>query len=460
MAMMKRLVVAAVVLAACGTQRVNVCHGDGDCKDPAYPFCDVNGEYPAADGVKNVCTVVPDNCPVDRCGCTAGAVLSCVGDQLTTCASDGMSTTMDTCGLGCATDGTRCLTFEPSNGLGGALMMAAGQPDIVIPAGATIDTDGGTITSATGVAIPVRSIEVTQTGAPTIRAFYANSFVIGDVTVVGTQALGLVAQGSVTLQGKLDAAARGSASGPGGVAQPEVCAGVDFQAYACRINTNTVTEVDGAGGGGNQTPGGLGGGPAGTAGGQRVQAFIPLYGGCSGGASKNTAGTVTASGGGAGGAVEIVALSEVVLSGQALLSVGGGGGAPSAGGGSGGSLIIEAPSVQIEGNGVGVVSNGGAGGGCGQSGADAGLGTAPAATPGGCSIATNYSGPGGNGGTANSAAGDAYQDPPGTRCLGNTFGGAGGAVGRARIATRSGSYVTSGSPLLSVIVYPATLAPQ
>src|SRR5579862_1885289 len=122
------LVVAVAVLAGC-TKHVS-CDSDADCKDPAYPFCDVNGEYPASGGEKNVCTIVPDNCPVERCGCMAGAVLSCTGDQVTTCAPDGMSTTMDTCALGCAPDGTRCLTFDPSNGLGGALAMAEGESDV------------------------------------------------------------------------------------------------------------------------------------------------------------------------------------------------------------------------------------------------------------------------------------------------------------------------------------------
>ena len=58
MAMMKRAMVGAwlvVALAAagCGTKRVNVCNADTDCKDPSFPFCDVNGQYPASGGEKN-----------------------------------------------------------------------------------------------------------------------------------------------------------------------------------------------------------------------------------------------------------------------------------------------------------------------------------------------------------------------------------------------------------------------
>src|ERR1700693_4653596 len=96
---MVMLFAAAGLLGAGCTKTVNQCSADSDCTDVAYPFCDVNGEFPPSDGVKNVCTIVPANCPIERCGCSPGAT-TCGGDQLSTCNQDGKSTTTSTCSLG------------------------------------------------------------------------------------------------------------------------------------------------------------------------------------------------------------------------------------------------------------------------------------------------------------------------------------------------------------------------
>jgi hypothetical protein len=67
---------AVAALAAC-SKRVNFCDSDKDCSDPAFPFCDVDGQYAPSGGMTNTCTIVPPDCPVERCGCQPG-VTTCV----------------------------------------------------------------------------------------------------------------------------------------------------------------------------------------------------------------------------------------------------------------------------------------------------------------------------------------------------------------------------------------------
>ncbi len=461
MVMMKRsLAVAVLALVGCGTKRVNVCTSDADCKDPSYPFCDVNGEYPASGGENNSCTVVPDNCPVDRCGCTPNAVLSCSGDQLTTCAADGKSTTTNTCALGCAADGTRCLTFEPSNGLGGALAMASGEPDVVLPSGAKIDTDLGTIVDGNGVPVAITSTLIAQTGGPNIRAFIAHSMTVNDLSVHGAAALALVAPEAITIQGVVDAAAHASTAGPGAESSPFACASLVVQEFDC--GTPTVTVTPSSGGGGDGVAGGNGHGEGNTSsGGTAVSGFTPLYGGCRGGDLLSTSNATVGRGGAGGGAVEIVSLRSITLTGTGFLSVGGGGGSSSCGGGSGGVVILEAPAVQLNGGSTGVTANGGAGGGCSVNGADGTTTLAAAAAP----MCTSGGYSAGAGGTATTAPGNSAQCAPGggVTCLAcdpSPYGGGGGSVGRARIATKDGTYGLLGAPVMSVDISAAMLVRQ
>jgi hypothetical protein len=454
MNIMKAYLVAAAVLAGGCTKRVNVCYSDADCKDPGYPFCDVNGEYPASGGEKNSCTVVPDNCPVDRCGCTPGAVLACTGDQLTTCAADGKSTTMDTCALGCASDATRCLTFDPSNGLGDALTMAAGEADVVLPVGATIDTDLGTIVGPGGSPIAITTSVVDQPAAAQLRVFSAHSLTVNDARVVGSRPLALVAYEQVTVQGMIDASARGQSAAVGAQELPAMCASMANQTFNCTSGSITRAVTHGGGGGGNAATGGRGGG-VGTLGGTPFIGFEPLAGGCRGGGLDDAAGNPLSAGGAGGGAVEIVSLRQVTLSNGGFIHVGGGGGGVTSGGGSGGTVVLEAPQVQITGAASGIAANGGAGGGCNLSGADATANVSPAPGP----TCGNYSG--GNGATSTVGAADgAYCTSGCLPCDTTAFGGGGGAIGRVRIATKDGSYVMTSNPVMSAQVAAAILTPK
>jgi hypothetical protein len=51
----------AVALAACKVYDPLYCDVDKMCTDPARPFCDLEGEYPASDGIRHTC--IPDPVP-------------------------------------------------------------------------------------------------------------------------------------------------------------------------------------------------------------------------------------------------------------------------------------------------------------------------------------------------------------------------------------------------------------
>jgi hypothetical protein len=427
-------VLAALVFAsACTTKQQNKCTSDSDCTNPAYPFCDVDGEFSTSGGAKNVCTIVPPDCPVERCGCSPGAT-TCTGDQLTTCDAGGTSETSTTCALGCATDGTRCLSFEPSNGLGPALIAAANEPAVTIPDGATINTDTGEVKTSGGISISVNSLAVAQ-GSGTIRALIGGSFSIGDVLVYGSNPLAIVSVGDVKLDGVLDASANASSNGPG-AQRTAPCAGHPGDS--------------GGGGGGNATDGGAGGIPPNVmdpraAAGAAQAGFEPLLGGCPGGALTSGGSTVS-NGGGGGGAVQVVSLTAITIAGGVDVGAGGGG-YDGGGGGAGGNVVLEAPRISFSGGGI--FANGGSGGACSAAGSDAtrDLMAAPGAGPCGTGLSTAS---GGDGGTVTDRPGD------GGHSLTGIGGAGGGAVGRARIATRDGTF-DAGAATLSAAVTMSTL---
>jgi hypothetical protein len=442
-----RAFVVVAVLVGCTERNPDFCASDADCAGTIRPFCDVNGEFGPSNGTSNICTETPSDCPIARCGCTPGEPLACDADQLTSCAADGMSSTTSTCALGCSTE-DRCLTFEPSNGLGPALTMAASEPDITLPDNTSIDTDTGLVQDINGLSIAFTSVVIPQPGAPSIRVFIARSLVADAVHVRGRNAFALVTFASMTLRGELDASADIDAHGPGAAETVASCFGVDAVEASCGNPPIVLRCWPGAGGAGNATVGGRGGSPevvgGGESGGAVVTTLVPFEGGCAGGALRETNGSIR-NGGAGGGAVQLVSLSSVTLTGKGIVNVGGGGGRASAGGGSGGLVIIEAPTVTAEGSAAGLAANGGAGGACDSNGADAGITATPAAAP------TCNQRSGGNGATSGAVPGvGELSCRAGEGCLfGAQHGGGGGALGRARISTGSGQISTIGAPLLS-----------
>ncbi len=436
---------AAVSTAAC-TKTVNQCEVDTDCKNVAYPFCDVNGQYPSSGGVMNVCTIVPTNCPVERCGCQPGAA-TCDQDQLVVCDSGGTSTTSTSCSLGCADTKDHCLTFTPSNGLDTAFAGASIQPDVVIPDGTSVNTDTGLVLGPNNNLLSVASVIVTH---PTgdIRVFVAKSFSFQGVTITGSKAVAFVAENDITIDGLVDASANSNKPGPGGQTTFSSCQGVYAQ----------VGGGGGVGGGGaNAGAGGTGisqststdpiaYGPGGTA----QSALSNLVGGCAGGTAAPN------NGGAGGGAVQLVAGGSVTFKPASgtdaggVLDVGGGGGPFTSGGGSGGNIIIEAPHVDIEGR---LTANGG-GGGCGTNPGEDGHPSAATAS-GGCYRSPGTGPHGGGGGTKNSVSGGSGTFGIQTGNFGDFAGG--GSVGRAVIWTGDGTYVTGTQAIISVVATTETL---
>jgi hypothetical protein len=450
--LMREVLVWAAVgvcfIAACTSRNPAACDQDSDCTDPARPFCDVKGEYPESQYTDNACSSVPATCPVERCGCTAGAVLSCAEDMATVCGDDGHSTSMVACPLGCSSHETRCATFEPSNGLGDALADAASEPDVLFPPMVHIDTELGVVQDSGGSPISVKTVLVPQNGGTSmIRVLEGKSFVIDSAVVTGPYAIAFVAPGPITIRGLVDASANTLQPGPGAQIASTSCAGVDQHATCGGINCSSV----GAGGGGNATVGGRGG-FFGTAGGQVIAGLQPLLGGCPGG-NLYVNETLTGHSGAGGGAVQVVSLTEVALTTQGFIDVSGGGGEVASGGGSAGNVVIEAPTFKIEGATTGIAANGGAGGACGMRGADGGPVGYAAMGP---RCSPNSAGDGGTGATAATNG----EDCPGQGCVMVYEGGGGGAAGRLQVSTRDGNFVELNNPTVSAVVTTYSLTPD
>jgi len=424
---------AAVSTAAC-TKTVNQCEVDTDCKNVAYPFCDVNGQYPSSGGVMNVCTIVPANCPVERCGCQPGAA-TCDQDQLVVCDSGGTTTTTTTCSLGCSDSKEHCLTFTPSNGLDTAFAGASVHEDVVVPDGAIFNTDSGLISVPSG-SLAVSQLVVSQPKGD-IRVYVAKSFALGSATITGKRAAAFVASGDITISGLVDASASGGVA-PGGQTAFSDCHG-------------TYSPTTG-GGGGNNGAGGSGVYVATSTstqvlapGGSQQPALSALVGGCDGGGS----GPGASGGGSGGGAIQLVGGGTVKFTSAGLLDVGGGGGAINSGGGAGGNIIIEAPIVDVEG---GIAANGG-GGGCSSA---AGEDAHPSAlqAKGACFTINIGSPHAGFGGTGHVVAGSGTTGMF-TATTGSFAGG--GAVGQLLIRTRDGMYASSSGAVLSAAISTAML---
>jgi len=408
------------------TKDVNRCTQDADCNDVAYPFCDTDGHYPPSGGVAGVCTVTPADCPVDRCGCQPGAT-TCSGDALKTCDSSGTSETSVSCDLGCAAAGARCLSFVPANGLNLALMSAKNEPDITIPAMATVNTDTGVIRDIANLPIAVTSLVVPQSGASDVRVFIGRSFKLSSIVFNGTHPAAFVAVGDIVVDGLLDL----------GGDNPTERRGAGQQTSGACVGQ---TSQPGGGGAGNATPGGksISANSSAVGLGGAMLSGTTLVGGCVGGGATSD--------GFGGGALQMDSLSRIVITASGGISLNGSAGSDRIGGGSGGMAILEAPKVEILG---GVFANGGSGGACGTAGQSGQLSTSPAIAPSGCG--TNGLTHGGDGGSSTAA--------PTVGAGVGGGGGGGGSVGRLFVTT-VGPYSTSSDTVISASAMTTALVPQ
>jgi hypothetical protein len=317
--------------------------------------------------------------------------------------------------------------FVPSHT---TVMFDSAVPDLIDPT--AIDTDSLSIAFGGATKPPPAGIIFAVDGSRAVLRVGALTASL-DIKVVGARPLIIVASGTATVGGKIDAAGRLGSPGPGGSASSSgPGAGVDGStAGGCNAGGGGAS-FGAIGGTGGMTRCG-----AGTVAGPLYGSINDFFGGSGGGQG---AGACGGSGGSGGGAIQISSLLSVRIVGGGGIHVGGGGGAGGCGGnddgggggGSGGTIFLEAPVVEVSGA-LGANGGGGGEGGhtdfivprAGEPGADAVLDITPAA--GGTSMGSDRSG----------GAGGARTMPAESAPTGNgTTGGGGGAIGRIFLRTR------------------------
>ena len=236
-----------------------------------------------------------------------------------------------------------------------------------------------------------------------------------EVTITGNQAIALVAQRNMLIEGRLYAM-------PGENGGAPTSAG-EVAGNGAGAGSGIDGPVQGGGGGGYCGPGGNHGDGAGAGGTYGNAEIVPLIGGSSGG-ERNS--------GGGGGALQLVAGNMIDIA-QTVTVPGAGG--EDGGGGSGGALLVEAPMVTLTGR---ISANGGGGASGDKSDGVEGRDRADAAS-GGQGDGTT---PGGDG-----SAADVVEGLDGTSNVmtSQEFGSGGGGAGWIRINTASGEADTRGS---------------
>jgi hypothetical protein len=485
----------AAITAACTKANPAAKCSMGSCIDPSYPYCDTDGAISGTAGTCIAVTCTPGTvaecktsdtalvCSADgsdynelqcqqgcdpQVGCRTCAANQtvCVNGVASTCDASGNVTSQEMCPLGCFQDQPRCRDISPSNGLSLYLDMVATPPDLDLD-NAQIDTQAGTITTASGAVDAPTFLVSPPVGGSSIRVFVANHVHIGNVVAGqygGPQsngpALAILASGDIVVDGRF--ALYGSA---GGYLDP-ACVGAKGNEED--INTEGVTAP--SGGGGNATPGGAGGsvqtyevggnggGVAGT------DELVPLRGGCpAGGLDTLSYGVWSPYGASGGGALQLASRTKITVtgaiaadgeSGWVRFNPQTGSGVALTGGGAGGGILLEAPAVEIGPAGK-LLARGGGG---------STLGSTPTVVDDvnpmsgfECSSPSTYCGNGGHGASATSGAanGGNASFSSGVQV---TAGGGGGGLGRLRINTPTGTFSEQSSSVVAAKLTTGTLA--
>lgn len=354
-----------------------VCN-DGQCSDPQYSYCDVDGavagepntcvkadctanQFVTCDGSNAIAcnadangyvqTACPFGCSAADSGCKqcAADTTSCGSNAVLSCDSSG-SLHSQACPVGCAdTPSPHCAHLVPRY-LPNVCDTPAVQPVFDVVNSGTIDSN--TDANCTGGVI-------TQTGGPDICVVrYGTITIEANQTLTGVphngspnRALAFVSDGPLTIAGTLDVSARSVQSGPGG--------GGTFSG-------GSWMGTFGGGGAGFKTAGGAGGNATtdGGAGNGGASSQNPaLFDALIGGASNQ---------GGGGGALTLISCQDsVIVTPTGIVAAGGGGafGGSNAGiggatggggGGAGGYVVLQGIGVSVTGA---IYANGGGGGG-------------------------------------------------------------------------------------------------
>lgn len=449
------LVLAGVgvgVFFACSTPNPRDC-SDGNCTDPNYPFCDLDGSL---NGSANTCISV---------SCTPSQLKECRSNQAIVCNADGNNYDVQSCQRGCV-EGLGCAECAPGTAScsGSALQLCNGSgfqesspcnlgcqaqpaphcayleakylPEVCATRSTTLRFDVTTdLTIDTTSDVSCTGGVIHQANAPDVCVVHAVDISVAagkKLTVIGSRLFALVADNTLTMDGLIVGAATSTTNGPGG---------------------GSIISGTGDGGAGFSTFGGAGGDGT-TAGGANnggaainldtQTAFI--------GGPRASDGAVVLAGGGGGG-VTLIACEDL-LSVTGSIDVHGGGGKggsgtllgnfPGGGGGAGGNLVLQGYKISINGK---LYSNGGGGGagcssfvstgGCanGASGADGIPGLIAAA--GGARGTGAHNGVGGPGAVLNYLPG--VGGPPTDTTSGSTPGGGGGSMGFIQVFVGPGS---------------------
>jgi len=428
---MSRVCLVLVVLLGCTSPNENKACSEGTCKDPAFPYCDVEG---SVSGENGTCIAVT---------CTPGEILTCLGDDALTCNATGEAYEHVACELGCKTmPMPHCGYIEPRY-LPTVCDTLANESSLEV--GNTASFDPNLDSNCNGGLVP-------QTGAPDICIVRYGTISIPagvTLTIAGKEEsrelagrpIAFVSDGALSIEGILDISAHGVVNGPGGGVttsggQP---GGASYTTHVAGGGAGGQT-VGGAGGSYTADGGGMNGGAA-TADPALLSALI---GGATG--FRQSSMTIGIGSGGGGGAATLISCRGTVTVAGTINAGGGGGsagaylpfpgaGLPGFGGGAGGYVAIQAKKISIAGD---VFANGGGGGAGMQSnqavgfaGADGSLSSTVPATGG---QTQNGGGRGGAGGVRTivpGAGGNPTTSPA-------TAGGGGGSVGFLQTYTPEG----------------------
>jgi hypothetical protein len=398
-------------------------------------------------GSVNDAPVVPD------AGMCAGPSQECQADGVTlrTCAGEGAMSADVTCAWGCVSgEPHKCGSVRPTGGGAQGTDVFADPALADIMLSGTIDGNTGAI-SGSVQRNPVPDVagigyELRMNANGTFAIFRFKSLTVnGVVNLRGTVPIILIANGPIIIENEIGTqgapACTDNAPGPGGLA------GGDRETTAAGSGGGVGQNVNdlGGGGGGAGGDGGLGapGSTGGLAFGDTAVTILVGGGGGGGGGGGSNAGF----GGGGGGAVQLISNTSIEIRGAGGINVGGcggdsgnGGNDAGGGGGAGGTIVLEAPTITIDGGKL--AANGGAGAANGNGAADGQDGQLSGMRATGGSPAA-----GGKGGDG--AAGTDLDGQQGEGAGGAPIGGGGGAIGRIRLNTRTGDVVLMNSPLLS-----------
>lgn len=478
------------------------CSGDGVCNvcAPDSKTCtDANTLTTCnADGTSTSEMQCTFGCLASACNVCSPSTTECQDNKLVVCSAAGTVTSSNTCTYGCdATadpDTCKSPTLVPSNLYDATVTLMPANPcetatlvDLSVPAAGSlmIDTDGAVCTRVK-----------TQAGSlPAICVVVQRNITFAEtssVTVTGSRALALVATGTMSVSGRINASAVGSNAGPGAMVTG---LGVGANGISMPSGSESAPGNAGGGGGGFGANGGPGGDAPGACNtspcadpgaGGLVQGpnttLIPLRAGSRGGFNSANSGSIRQGfPGGGGGAVQLVGCNTLTIANSAEFDAnggGGGGGVPGAdgpsatpgagaGGGSGGAFLIEAQSTSIS-SGAQFYANGGSGGGgatlvnggvSGAPGVDGTRGTMAAIGGSAANTAGSTSFAGGNGGatsnTGSPIAASAGGGPAADSM--SAAGGGGGGVGRFRINNTAGNLggsILNASPNIGLSMNP------